>query len=84
MLGSVTPSNPHEAQTKAMYSTEEFPVYQSDYYNVNPVLSENFVSSVLRVEKPGQRSKKFLLATGTLLLGLIILDGALGGTILGF
>lgn len=70
--------------TTAMYAPKEEFIYPLDYFESNPTQSQNYLTPMQRVERPGARAEKFLISIGALTLGLVVLDGYLGGTIFGF
>lgn len=67
--------------TNAMYAPKEQWNYPLDYFEGNPTQSKNYLTPMQRVERPGERAEKFLISIGALALGVVLLDGYLGGTI---
>lgn len=72
----------HDVKTSVLYHEKEEWIYPLDYFEGNPTQSVNYLAPTQRVERPGERAEKFLISIGALTLGLVILDGYLGGAIL--
>lgn len=88
--GKVMAQQPPQAFTGDVYDVTETTLYHErepwiyplDHFEGNPTQSENYLTPMQRVEAPGAKAEKFLITLGALAVGVVLLDGYLGGTIL--